>query len=231
MKTVEIIGYKRANLGKTDSKRLRGESFVPCVVYGGKEQIHFSAPMILFRDVVYTPEARFVELNIEGEIKKAILQDIQFHPLTDKILHADFYQLFDDKEISMNIPVKLEGSAPGVIISGGVLSRNKRKLRIKALPANLPDFLTVDISKLELGNKIYTESLQNDSYSILHPDNTVVCQVRTSRASIVEEEVSEELEGAEGATEGTAEGAAEGAAEGTAKKDDAAQKDDTSKKE
>jgi large subunit ribosomal protein L25 len=130
----------------------------------------------------------------------------------------------------MNIPVKLEGSAPGVIISGGVLSRNKRKLRVKALPANLPDFITVDISKLELGNKIYTESLQNDSYSILHPDNTVVCQVRTSRASIVEEEVSEELEGAEGAAEGAAEGTADGA-EGAAKKDDAAQKDEASKKE
>ena len=86
MKTVEIIGYKRANLGKTESKKLRSESFVPCVVYGGKEQIHFSAPMILFRDLVYTPEARFVELNIEGEVIKAILQDIQFHPVSEVIL-------------------------------------------------------------------------------------------------------------------------------------------------
>jgi len=232
MKSITIKGSKRESVGKVATKALRNAGRVPCVLYGGGEPLHFSAPELDFSKLVYTPNAHTVEIILGDDSKiNAILQDIQFHPLTDKILHADFYQLFDDKEISMNIPVKLEGSAPGVIISGGVLSRNKRKLRIKALPANLPDFLTVDISKLELGNKIYTESLQNDSYSILHPDNTVVCQVRTSRASIVEEEVSEELEGAEGAAEGTAEGAAEGAAEGTAKKDDAAQKDDTSKKE
>ena len=228
MKSITIKGSKRESVGKVATKALRNAGRVPCVLYGGGEPLHFSAPELDFSKLVYTPNAHTVEIILGDDSKiNAILQDIQFHPLTDKILHADFYQLFDDKEISMNIPVKLEGSAPGVIISGGVLSRNKRKLRIKALPANLPDFLTVDISKLELGNKIYTESLQNDSYSILHPDNTVVCQVRTSRASIIEEEVSEELEGAEGAAEGTA----EGAAEGTAKKDDAAQKDDTSKKE
>ena len=228
MKSITIKGSKRESVGKVATKALRNAGRVPCVLYGGGEPLHFSAPELDFSKLVYTPNAHTVEIILVDDSKiNAILQDIQFHPLTDKILHADFYQLFDDKEISMNIPVKLEGSAPGVIISGGVLSRNKRKLRVKALPANLPDFLTVDISKLELGNKIYTESLQNDSYSILHPDNTVVCQVRTSRASIVEEEVSEELEGAEGAAEGTAEGAAEGAA----KKDDAAQKDDTSKKE
>ena len=232
MKSITIKGSKRESVGKVATKALRNAGRVPCVLYGGGEPLHFSAPELDFSKLVYTPNAHTVEIILGDDSKiNAILQDIQFHPLTDKILHADFYQLFDDKEISMNIPVKLEGSAPGVIISGGVLSRNKRKLRVKALPANLPDFLTVDISKLELGNKIYTESLQNDSYSILHPDNTVVCQVRTSRASIVEEEVSEELEGAEGTAEGAAEGAVEGAAEGAAKKDDAAQKDEASKKE
>ena len=224
MKSITIKGSKRESVGKVATKALRNAGRVPCVLYGGGEPLHFSAPELDFSKLVYTPNAHTVEIILGDDSKiNAILQDIQFHPLTDKILHADFYQLFDDKEISMNIPVKLEGSAPGVIISGGVLSRNKRKLRVKALPANLPDFIIIDISKLELGNKIYTESLQNDSYSILHPDNTVVCQVRTSRASIVEEEVSEELEGAEGS--------AEAAAEGAAKKDDAAQKDEASKKE
>jgi large subunit ribosomal protein L25 len=227
MKSITIKGSKRESVGKVATKALRNAGRVPCVLYGGGEPLHFSAPELDFSKLVYTPNAHTVEIILGDDSKiNAILQDIQFHPLTDKILHADFYQLFDDKEISMNIPVKLEGSAPGVIISGGVLSRNKRKLRVKAFPANLPDFITIDISKLELGNKIYTESLQNDSYSILHPDNTVVCQVRTSRASIVEEEVSEELDGAEGAAEGTADGA-----EGAAKKDEAAQKDEASKKE
>ena len=109
-------------------------------------------------------------------------------------MHVDFYQLFDDKEISMNIPVKIEGSAPGVLNSGGVLSVNKRKLRVKSLPKNLPDFITADISNLELGNKLYTSELQNEFYTILHPDNTVVCQVRTSRASLKEEELVAEGE-------------------------------------
>jgi large subunit ribosomal protein L25 len=171
------------------------------VLYGGGEPLHFSAPELDFSKLVYTPNAHTVEIVLEDGSKiNAILQDIQFHPLTDKILHVDFYQLFEDKEISMNIPVKIEGAAPGVLISGGVLRLNKRKLRVKALPANLPDFIVADISGLNLGNKLYTAELQNEAYTILHPDNTVVCQVRTSRASIKEEEVElETAEGAEGA--------------------------------
>jgi large subunit ribosomal protein L25 len=127
-------------------------------------------------------------INLEGENIAAILQDIQFHPLTDKIIHIDFYRLFDDKEVSMNIPVKVEGAAPGVLNSGGVLVLNKRKLRVKALPKNLPDVIVANISNLKLGNKLYTAELQTEVFTIVHPDNTVVCQVRTSRASIQEEE-------------------------------------------
>jgi large subunit ribosomal protein L25 len=179
-------------------------------LYGGGEPLHFSAPELDFSKLVYTPNAHTVEIVLEDGSKiNAILQDIQFHPLTDRILHVDFYQLFDDKEISLNIPVKVEGAAPGVLNSGGVLRLSKRKLRVKALPANLPDFIIADISGLELGNKLYTSELQTDTYTILHPDNTVVCQVRTSRASMTIEE-EETLEGEEG-TEGAevAEGGAE----------------------
>ena len=141
------------------------------------------------------------------------------HPLTDKILHIDFYQIFDDKEVSMDIPVKIEGAAPGVLNSGGVLSRNRRKLRIKALPKNLPDFLTADVSKLELGNKLYTSELKNELFTILHPDNTVVCQVRTSRASLIDEELE---------AEETDETTEEGDSKDDAKKDDG-KKDDGKK--
>ena len=215
MKSITIKGSKRESVGKVATKALRNAGRVPSVLYGGGEPLHFSVPELDFSKLVYTPNAHTVEIILEDDSKiNAILQDIQFHPLTDKILHADFYQLFEDKEISMNIPVKVEGAAPGVLNSGGVLSRNKRKLRVKAFPANLPDFIIADISTLELGSKIYTESLQTDTYSILHPDNTVVCQVRTSRASIIEEEVAtEELEGEEGAAEAGAEGTAEGTSE------------------
>ena len=189
MKSITIKGSKRESVGKVATKALRNAGRVPCVLYGGGESYHFSAQELDFNKLVYTPNAHTVEIILDDKTKiNAILQDIQFHPLTDKILHVDFYQLFEDKEISMNIPVKIEGSAPGVLNSGGVLSINKRKLRIKSLPKDLPDFITVDISNLELGNKLYTSELQNESYTILHPDNTVVCQVRTSRASIKEEE-------------------------------------------
>ena len=193
MKSITINGSKRESVGKVATKALRNAGRVPCVLYGGGESYHFSAQELDFKKLVYTPNAHTVEIVLDDKTKiNAILQDIQFHPLTDSILHVDFYQLFDDKEISMNIPVKIEGSAPGVLNSGGVLSINKRKLRVKSLPKDLPDFITVDISSLELGNKLYTSELQNDSYTILHPDNTVVCQVRTSRASIKEEDLEAE---------------------------------------
>ena len=135
---------------------------------------------------------------MEDSVKvNAILQDIQFHPVSGSILHIDFYELFEDKEVSINVPVKIEGSAPGVLNSGGTLFRNKRKLKIKALPSNLPDDIVIDISQLELGDKIYTADLKNDKFLILHSDNMVVCQVKISRASIVEEEAEELEEGAE----------------------------------
>ena len=131
------------------------------------------------------------------------MQDIQFHPVTDKILHIDFYQLFDDKEVTMNIPVKLLGYSPGVKNGGRLLFR-KRKLSIKALPDKLPDFFDIDISKLKIGDNITVESLLNDDFIILHPDTTVVVQVKTARAAIVEEEEEDEegVEGEEGAAEG-----------------------------
>ena len=198
MKIVEIIGYKRANLGKTESKRLRGESFVPCVVYGGKEQIHFSAPMILFRDVVYTPEARFVELNIEGEIKKAILKDIQFHPVSEVILHADFLELFDDKPIKMSIPVVTQGIAPG-IQTGGRLIMKMPRVMIKSLPKDMPESINVDVSKLELGKTIKVGDLAPQEYEVLTNPMVSICSVDVPRAMKGKTEEEEE-EAAETAT-------------------------------
>ena len=196
MKTVEIIGYKRANLGKTESKKLRSESFVPCVVYGGKEQIHFSAPMILFRDLVYTPEARFVELNIEGEVTKAILQDIQFHPVSEVILHADFLELFDNKLIKMSIPVVTHGIAPG-IQSGGKLIMKMPKLMIKSLPEDMPESIDVDISKLELGKSIKVADLTRKEYEVLTNPLVTICSVNIPRVMKVEtkeEDITEDGE-------------------------------------
>lgn len=193
MKSITIKGSKRESVGKLASKALRNADKVPCVLYGSEKPLHFSANELDFSKLVYTPNAHTVVIDLdEGKKINAILQDIQFHPVSDKILHVDFYQVFDDKPVTMEIPVIFEGSAPGVLISGGVLSINKRKLKIRALPSSLPDFITADISGLELGNKLLIEELKSDNYTILHPDNTVICKVRTSRAAIEVEEVAEE---------------------------------------
>lgn len=197
MKSITIKGSKRKELGKSSSKKLRNEGKVPCILYGDGEPIHFYSNEIDFKKLVYTPNAHTVKIILEKKELDAIMQDIQFHPLSDKILHIDFYQLNENKEVSMEIPVKTEGSAPGVLITGGVLILNQRKLRVKALPENLPDFIRVDISNLELGNKLYSSDLKTEKYEFLHPDNTVVCQVKIARTSLkeideTEAEVSEE---------------------------------------
>jgi len=209
MKSITINGSKRESVGKVATKALRNAGRVPCVLYGGGEPLHFSAPELGFSKLVYTPNAHTVVIKLEDSSKiNAILQDIQFHPVSDKILHVDFYQLFDNKEISMDIPVRLQGAAPGVLNSGGVLSLNKRKLRVRALPGDLPDVIIADISKLRLGNKLYTSELPAEKYSILHPDNTVVCQVRTSRTSVADTGDDEDSDDSSTAAEGKAPAAA-----------------------
>jgi large subunit ribosomal protein L25 len=225
MKSITINGSKRESVGKSSSRLLRNAGQVPCVLYGGKGPIHFSAPELAFSKLVYTANAYTVVIAFgEKESYNAILQDIQFHPVSDKILHIDFYQLFDDKKISMDIPVKLNGSPIGVKL-GGNLQRNKRKLRIKALPTNLPDNIEIDIAELNIGDKVYITQLFNENYEFLHPDNTVVCQVRRARAALVVEaeegEAEEGEEGAEEGSEGTPKGSesAEGKESSEAKED------------
>ena len=151
MKSITIKGSKRESVGKVATKALRNADRVPCVLYGSENPIHFSANELDFRKLVFTPNAHTVVIEINGDQKiNAIIQDIQFHPVSDKILHIDFYQLSDDKEVNMEIPVVIQGSAPGVMLEGGTLVVNKRKLKVRALPNNLPDSVTVDISELKL---------------------------------------------------------------------------------
>ncbi|CAA0219791.1 50S ribosomal protein L25/general stress protein Ctc [Tenacibaculum maritimum] len=180
MKSITINGSQRESVGKKATKALRNAGKVPCVLYGGDKPVHFSAEEIAFKNLVYTPNVYTASIEIGGTTYAAILQDIQFHPVTDKILHVDFYQLFENKEVTMNIPVRLVGVSKGVMI-GGALRHNLRKLKVKALPSNLPDFIEADITELQIGNKLYITELKNDNYTLLHPDNTVVAQVRMSR--------------------------------------------------
>ncbi|WP_421808129.1 50S ribosomal protein L25/general stress protein Ctc [Flagellimonas sp.] len=199
MKSITIKGSQRESVGKVATKALRNAGKVPCVLYGGDKPVHFSADEIAFKDLVYTPNAYTAVIELEdGQKFDAVLQDIQFHPVTDNILHVDFYQLFEDKPITMRIPVRLEGNSPGVRNGGRLLFR-KRKLSIRALPALLPDFITVDISKLRIGQTIAVESILNEDYTFLHPDSTAIVQVKASRTSVDEELEDEDEEGVEGA--------------------------------
>ena len=191
MQSITIKGQVRESVGKSSTKALRNAGNVPCVLYGGDKVIHFSAEEKAFKSLVYTPNVYTATIELDGQTYAAILQDIQFHAVNDSILHVDFYQLDENKEISMNIPVKITGNAKGVSL-GGVLRQNLRKLKVKALPANLPDFVEADVTELEIGNKLYVSSLRNDQYQILHNDNTVVSQVRMSRNAMKAAQEAEE---------------------------------------
>ena len=214
MKTLAISAKLRKGTGKTDSKALRNQGNVPCVLYGGEKQVCFYAHENDFRNLVHTPDVFIVELDIEGEKYRAVMQDLQFHPVTDKLLHLDFLQIFDDKEVTMTIPVHLEGMSIG-IRNGGVLSFRRRKIITRAIPGNLPDYIEINIEDLDIGQSIFIRDLRVDKYSFLAADNAVVVGVRTARELIIEEELEEELEEGE-ITEGE-EGAVVEGAEATEK--------------
>jgi large subunit ribosomal protein L25 len=182
MKTVEIIGYRRANLGKSDAQRVRDEGNVPCVLYGGDGQVHFSAPMILFRDLIYTNEAHFVHLNIEGDECQAILQEVQFHPVSEILLHADFLKISGDRKIKMQIPVRLVGQAPGVS-KGGALVRKRAALKVYALPKDMPDHIDVDVSELDFHHAIKVSDMKIPNLEFLDPKAAAIAAVEVPRAA------------------------------------------------
>lgn len=206
MKTVEIVGYKRANLGKSQAQQLRNEGNVPCVLYGGDKQVHFYAPMILFRELVYTNEAHFVHLNIEGDECKAILQEVQFHPVSEIILHADFLQIEEGRKIKMNIPTRMVGKAPGVD-KGGTLVRKKASLKVYGYPKDMPDHIDVDVSTLDFHHAIKVADMKMEGLEFLDPKQSAIAAVEVPRAAKM---AAEEAAAAAAAT--PAEGAAAPAA-------------------
>ena len=183
MKSITIKGSERESVGKVATKALRNAGAVPCVLYGGNQPVHFSADERAFKSLVYTPNAHTVVIDLGEKTFNAVLQDIQVHPVTDKILHIDFFQLNESKEITMEVPVKIVGTSPGVLL-GGDLRLNQRRLKVKALPKNLPDFIEANISELQMGNKLYVTKVETNNFKLMHPDNTVICQVKISRAAM-----------------------------------------------
>ena len=181
MKTIEIIGFKRANLGKTEARALRDETNVPCILYGGKEQVAFHTPAFLLRDLVYTPNVHKVELTIDGKKVDCIMQDIQFHPVNEMILHVDFLQLLEDKPAKIEIPVKFMGASPGVL-QGGRLAQKLFKIKVKALPKNLPDFIEVDISNLQIGKSVRVSDIKTPNVVVINNPSLPIATVETTRA-------------------------------------------------
>ena len=189
MKTIEIIGYRRANLGKNDSQKIREEGNVPCVLYGGDNQIHFYSPVILFRDLVYTNEAHFVHLNIEGEECQAIMQEIQFHPVSEIILHVDFLRFTDARKIKMDIPVRLVGQAPGVA-KGGALVRKRAALKVYGFAKDMPDHIDVDCSSLDFHHAVKVEDMKMSNLEFLDPKMSAIASVEVPRSAKLAEETA-----------------------------------------
>ncbi|MHA7129996.1 50S ribosomal protein L25/general stress protein Ctc [Algoriphagus namhaensis] len=183
MKTLEIIGFKRANLDGAELSEIREAGNVPCVVYGPgiKEQIHFYAPAILFKDLIYTPDVHLVKLNVEGTEIKAVLKDAQFHPVSEVLLHADFLAYTDKKPIKFEIPVRVEGRSPG-IAKGGKLEMKTRLIKVKGIAENLPDYITIDISKLDLGKSFKVGQIEAEGFEILTNPRVSVVTVGIPRA-------------------------------------------------
>lgn len=198
MKAVSVSGSLRENVGKKDAKALRAKGLVPCVVYGGEKQHHIFVDEKQFKNLIYTPETNYAELSF-GDIKtKAIIKESQFHPITEKIVHIDFLEITEAKAITIGIPVKITGKSPGVI-RGGKLIKRYRKMKVNGIYTDIPDFIIVDISKLEINDTIYVEDIVVDKYKIIeNPANAVVSVVATRN-------IEEEGEEGEGTEETTAE--------------------------
>ena len=213
MKTLAISAKSRDKVGKSNTRQLRNQGNVPCVLYGGEKQVCFYAHENEFSKLVYTPDVFIVELAIDGEVKRCIMQDIQFHPVSDKILHIDFLEVFDDKPITVSIPVILNGLAIGVR-NGGNLMFRRRKIITRGLASNLPDAIEIDIENVKIGEFIYIKDISLDGCQFLAPDNAVVVGVKTARGAIEEE--SEEEENEESSDEKADESEAPKEAESTA---------------
>lgn len=205
MKTLAINVKQREKVGKSNTRALRNQGNVPCVLYGGEKQVTFYAHENEFRKLVYTADVFVVELDIDGNIIKAIVKDIQFHPVTEKILHIDFLEVFDNIPVTVSIPVVLEGVAEGVR-NGGNLMFRRNKIITKGLISDLPDEINLNIEHLKIGMFTYIKDITIQGCEFLAPDNSVVVGVKTARAAIEEVVVEEGDEGAEGDDGSAAEG-------------------------
>lgn len=206
MKSVVIKGEVRSSVGKKDAKKLRSQEKAPAVLYGGAEPIHFSVDFAEVRQLIYTPNVYLIDLDLDGTTYKAIMQDIQWHPVDEQVLHIDFLAIQEDKPVKIEVPVKVEGYAKGLKM-GGKLNTNLRRLKVKALATNLPDTINVDVTELDLAQSIKVGDLNLDGIELLDPKSNVIVSVGITRAA------KSALGAEKGAGDGEAETEAEVAAE------------------
>jgi len=200
MKTIAIEGTLRTELGSKTAKQIRREGNVPCVIYGGEENIHFYTPEPSFKELLYTPEAHLVEINLDGKTYRTVIRDVQYHPVSDAIEHVDFFQTSADKAITIEVPINLVGNSRGVR-NGGRLKVNLRKLKVTATEANLPGHIDIDITEVRIGQSVRVSDVNTDGYEISHEPHRTILTVQTSRNAVADEE--EEAEGEEATAEGS----------------------------
>ena len=182
MKSIQINGTTRAEFGKKFAKAVRREGQVPCIIYGGGEEKAFSIDAKELNQLIYTPNSYIVELNIDGVVEKAVMREVQYHPVREQVLHVDFYRIQEGKPVAVNVPVRLTGNAEGVKI-GGKLALSARKLTVKALVEYIPDEIVVDVTPLKVGQTIFVGDLKEENLTFVTPATTAVCAVRVTRAS------------------------------------------------
>lgn len=205
MKSISLSGLPREGVGKTDAKTMRKEGRVPGVLYGGEKQIHFSVAEVDLKKIVWSPDVYRIEFECGGTTTSAIIKDIQFHPVTDNVLHIDLLELFDGRPVVMNMPVRPEGTAEGVR-NGGRLAVNFRRLALKALPKDMPEAVSLDVTPLKIGDDIRISQVDLPGVTVVGPENAVVVSVKRTRAAMSADTDEEGEEGEEGGEEGAAEG-------------------------
>lgn len=203
MKKAQLSGSIRANVGKKDAKAVRNAGRVPCVLYGSGEQTHFSVRSIDMEKIIFSPDVFQVELDLEGTKKMAIIQQKQMHPVTDKPRHVDFLELDAKKAVKISLPVRTTGAAIGVM-NGGKLRQNYRMLKLVGLPTDLPEAVTIDISKLRIGQSVRVKGLEIPNVTILEPTEAVIIGVKRARGSVAEDTDEEEETEEGGSSEGEA---------------------------
>jgi large subunit ribosomal protein L25 len=198
MKRVSMSGSLRENVGKKDAKAQRKAGNIVCVLYGGKDQISFTVPEQKFEKIIFTPEVYVIDLDIDGKKYASILKEVQYHPVSDSILHADFLQIVEDKPFTVSIPVRITGTAPG-IIAGGKLVQKLRKVSLKGLVNDIPEALEVNVGKLKIGMSIRVKDININNIALLDNPSSVIVGVKTARGVVAGEEAEESEEGTESA--------------------------------